>query len=105
MPEKDPTNWSAAMWLLASGSAIAGGIVSWYQKMKARNGSFKLCEFGIETAISGFIGVGVFMTAAAAGAEAGICAALAGMGGKMSTGLLTLIEDVIKSKIRSKKNG
>lgn len=30
MPEKDPTTWTAATWLLALGMAFGGGAVNWY---------------------------------------------------------------------------
>ena len=34
MPEKDPTTWTAATWLLALGMAFGGGAVNWYAKVK-----------------------------------------------------------------------
>ena len=34
MPEKDPTTWTAATWLLALGMAFGGGVVNWYAKVK-----------------------------------------------------------------------
>ena len=34
MPEKDPTTWGLATWLLALGMAFGGGAVNWYAKVK-----------------------------------------------------------------------
>ena len=105
MPEKDPTNWTSAMWIFSSASAIAGGAANLYQKMKNSDRKFSCVEMAAELGLSWAIGLGVFMSAAAAGLDTGYCAGLAGVGGKMSTELLKLIEDVIRSKVKDRKNG
>lgn len=37
MPEKDPTTWTAATWLLALGMAFGGGAVNWYAQEVRRD--------------------------------------------------------------------
>ena len=100
MPEKDPTTWSAATWLLAAGMAFGGGFVNWYAKVKRGHArAFNVVELIGEIFTSGFVGLGVFMLMAAIGQDTGICAAAAGSGGHMATRLLFVVERAIESRI------
>ena len=75
MPEKDPTTWTAATWLLALGMAFGGGAVNWYAKVKrGHTRAFNIIEFIGEIFTSGFVGLGVFMLLAALDQPVGICA-------------------------------
>ena len=100
MPEKDPTTWTAATWLLALGMAFGGGAVNWYAKVKRGHArAFNIIELIGEIFASGFVGLGVFMLLAAMGQPAGICAAAAGVGGHMATRLLFAIERAVEARL------
>ena len=102
MPEKDPTTWSAATWLLALGMAFGGGLVNWYAKVKrGHTRAFNIIELVGEIFTSGFVGLGFFMLMAAMDHPVGICAAAAGVGGHMATRLLFAIERAIESRLDS----
>lgn len=102
MPEKDPTTWSAATWLLALGMAFGGGVVNWYAKVKrGQTRAFNIVELVGEIFTSGFVGLGVFMLLAAIDQPVGICAAAAGVGGHMATRLLFSIERAIEARLDS----
>lgn len=102
MPDKDPTNWGWAVWALAIGMSVAGGIINWYGKVRAgHTRAFSSLEFAIEVFTSGFIGLAVFMGLDSFGQPIGLCAALAGVGGHMSTRLLFPVEKIISSKINN----
>ena len=76
MPEKDPTTWTAATWLLALGMAFGGGIVNWYAKVRrGHTRAFNIIELIGEIFTSGFVGLGVFMLLAAFEQPVGVCAA------------------------------
>lgn len=101
MPYKDPTNWGWAIWVLAIGMSVAGGIINWYSKIRAgHTKAFSAMEFVVEIFTSGFIGLAVFMGLDSFGEPLGLCAALAGVGGHMSTRLLFPIENATLSKIK-----
>lgn len=101
MPEKDPTNWTIATWMLAIGMAFGGSIVSFYQRYKQRHRkSFTALELLGEIATSAFVGVGAFMLLDSLGQSAGLCAAGAGIGGHMGTRLLFFTETFIIKKIK-----
>lgn len=100
VPEKDPTTWSAATWLLALGMAFGGGAVNWYAKVKrGHTRAFNIIELVGEIFTSGFVGLGVFMLLAAVDQPVGVCAAAAGVGGHMATRLLFAIERAIEAKL------
>lgn len=100
MPEKDPTTWTAATWLLALGMAFGGGAVNWYAKVKrGYTRAFNIIELIGEIFTSGFVGLGVFMLLAALGQPVGICAAASGVGGHMATRLLFAIERAIEARL------
>ena len=100
MPEKDPTTWTAATWLLALGMAFGGGAVNWYAKVKrGHTRAFNIAELIGEIFTSGFVGLGVFMLLAALDQPVGICAAASGVGGHMATRLLFAIERAIGSRL------
>lgn len=102
MPEKDPTTWSAATWLLALGMAFGGGLVNWYAKVKrGHTRAFNIIELVGEIFTSGFVGLGFFMLMAAMDQPVGICAAASGVGGHMATRLLFAIERAIESRLDS----
>lgn len=105
MPEKDPTTWSMATWVLGFLMASAGGAVNWYAKVKrGHTRAFNIGELIGEIAISGFVGMLVFMSLNAIGWPIGLCAAAAGVGGHMATRLLLAIERMIESRIDSMKD-
>lgn len=104
MPEKDPTNWTAATWALAIGMATVGGLVNWRARIKKGHArAFNIIELIGEVFTSGFVGVSVFMLLEAMGQPAGICAAAAGIGGHMATRLLFAVERVIEHKLEGMK--
>lgn len=100
MPEKDPTTWNAATWLLALGMAFGGGIVNWYARVKrGHTRAFNIVELIGEIFTSGFVGLGVFMIFAGFDDPVGICAAASGVGGHMATRLLFAVERMIEARI------
>ena len=100
MPEKDPTTWTAATWLLALGMAFGGGMVNWYARVRrGHTRAFNIVELVGEIFTSGFVGLGVFMLLAAIDQPVGICASAAGVGGHMATRLLFAIERAIESRL------
>ena len=102
MPEKDPTTWGLATWLLALGMAFGGGTVNWYAKVKrGHTRAFNIVELIGEIFTSGFVGLGVFMLLAAMEQPIGICAAAAGVGGHMAARLLFAIERAIEARLDS----
>jgi hypothetical protein len=104
MPEKDPTTWGAATWVLALGMAFGGGVVNWYAKVKAgHTRAFNVIELIGEIFTSGFVGLGVFMLLAAFDQPLGVCAAAAGVGGHMATRLLFAVERAIERRINKGK--
>lgn len=101
MPEKDPTTWHLATWLLALAMAMGGGVVNWYAKVKnAHTRSFNLLELIGEMVTSGFVGIGVFMALDGFGQPASLCAAGAGVGGHMAARLLFIVERIIEQKLK-----
>ena len=97
MPDKDPTAWTAATWMLAVGMATGGGIVNWYARIKqGRTRAFNIVELMGEIFTAGFVGLGVFMLVEAWSQPIGVCAASAGIGGHMGTRLLFAVERVIE---------
>lgn len=102
MPEKDPTNWGYATWLLAIGMSCAGGIVNFYARVKqGHSRAFNVIELIGEIFTSAFVGLGVFMVAQNMDQSIGLCAALAGIGGHMATRLLFAVEKVIEARFKA----
>lgn len=100
MPEKDPTNWTAATWVLASSAAMAGGFINWYSKVKAgHTRAFNVAELLGEILISGVVGLGSYMAADGFGLPPSLCAVAAGVGGHMGTRLVFLAEQLATKKI------
>jgi hypothetical protein len=100
MPEKDPTTWTAATWVLALSMAIGGGMINWYAKVRRGHARiFNIVELIGEIFTSGFVGLGVFMSLAAVEQPLGLCAAAAGVGGHMATRLLFAIERAIERRL------
>ncbi len=101
MPEKDPTNWGYATWMLAIGMSCAGGLVNFYARVKqGHTRAFNLIELLGEIFTSAFVGLAVFMAGQSMDQPIGLCAALAGVGGHMATRLLFAAEKVIESRMR-----
>lgn len=99
MPYRDPTVWPWTVWLLGLGMSLAGGFINWYSRVRAGNiASFNLIELIGELFTSGAVGIGVFMALESWDQPLGICAALAGVGGHMSTRLLFAVGRVIESR-------
>lgn len=100
MVEKDPTNWGAATWLLVLGTAVAGGIVNWYHRVKeGRTRAFNIIELLGELFTSGFVGFVVFSSLLAWDFPMGVCAAASGVSGHMATRVLFAIEKFIESRL------
>jgi hypothetical protein len=98
MPDKDPTNWGLAIWILALGMSCAGGLVNWYTRVKkGYTRAFNVVELVGEIFTSAVVGLGVFMAAQALDQPIGLCAALAGVGGHMATRLLFTLENWVES--------
>ena len=102
MPEKNPTTWSMATWLLALSMAFGGGLVNFYAKVKrGHTRAFNIIELIGEIFTSGFVGIAMFMALEALGQPIGLCAAAAGVGGHMATRLLFAVERAIESRIEA----
>lgn len=100
MPEKDPTTWGLATWILAVGMAFGGGVVNWYSRIKqGRTRAFNVVELVGEIFTSGFVGLAVFMFLAATDQQVGVCAAASGICGHMATRFLFAVEKVIESRL------
>lgn len=97
MPEKDPSNWSGIVWLIAIGSAVAGGIMAAYIKWIGDE-TTKL-QLAIEWLIGALLGFFIFMLTVGIGIDEGVCGFSAAMAGSMSASLLKAIHAKIKSKI------
>lgn len=97
MPEKDPSNWTALVWLIAIGSAVAGGIMAAYLKWQGKNAS--KMQLILEWVIGSLLGFFVFMLTIGLGVDEGICGFAAAMSGSMSTSLLAIIQAKIKNKV------
>lgn len=102
MPEKDPTTWTWATWLLAIGMGFSGGAVNLWAKLKSQHPrAFSIFEVIGELFTSGFIGAGSFMAAYALGASEGISAGAAGIAGHMSTRLLFALERAAEERLNA----
>ena len=100
MPAKDPLNWTLGTWMLALSSAMGGGIVNWYAKLKSGHVRvFNFVELLGEVFTSGFVGLGVFMLLDSWDQPAGLCAAAAGVAGHMATRLLFAIERAVERQL------
>lgn len=100
MPDKDPTTWTLATWILACGMAFGSGVVNWWARVRqGKTQLFNFFELIGEMFTSGMVGLGVFMGLAAVDQPAGLCAAAAGISGHMATRLLFAIERAIERKI------
>lgn len=99
MPEKDPTNWTAATWILASGMAFGGGFINWYSKVRSGHTRvFNIAELIGEMLISGVVGLGSYMAGDGLGLPPSLCAVAAGIGGHMGTRLVFLAEELARKK-------
>ena len=99
MPEKDPTNWTAATWILASGMAFGGGFINWYSKVRSGHTRvFNVAELFGEMLISGVVGLGSYMAGDGLGLPPSLCAVAAGIGGHMGTRLVFLAEELARKK-------
>lgn len=100
MPDKDPTAWSIATWILACSMAFGSGAINWWARVKQGKAKvFGFFELVGEMFTSGMVGLGVFMTLAAFDQPAGLCAAAAGISGHMATRLLFAIERAVERRI------
>jgi hypothetical protein len=101
MPEKDPTNWAAATWMLAVGMSFAGGMINWYSRVKAGHArAFNSIELIGELFTSAVVGLGAFMALQGMGQPEGVCAASAGVAGHMATRLLFAIEQYAEKRMK-----
>ena len=106
MPEKDPTAWSVATWMLVCGFSLLGGVSSWYRRVKAGHSrAFNVIEFIGEVSVSGLMGFVGFVAADAYFNSEGIAAACAGMSAHFATRLLFSAEgliDIFAKKLKQK---
>lgn len=101
VPDKDPSAWTIATWLLALGMGFSGGVVHWWARMKSRRPRvFSLMELVGEVFTSGFVGVCVFMALNEWDQPAGLCAAASGISGHMGARLLLVLERAAESKLK-----
>lgn len=97
MPEKDPTLWSIATWVLVTVMSLLGGISSWYRRVKAgHTRALNLVELVGEISISGLMGFVGFVVADWYFDSHGIAAAAAGMSAHFATRLLFSAEGLIE---------
>lgn len=102
MPEKDPTTWSLATWILAIGMSFAGGAINWYAKVRAGHArAFNFVELVGEMFTAGVVGLGAFMAAQGMGQSEGVSAAVAGIAGHMATRLLFAVERYAEKRIKA----
>lgn len=96
MPEKDPTLWSAATWILVLMMSLFGGLSSWYRRVRAgHTRAFNVIELVGEISISGLMGFCGFVVADWWFDSHGIAAATAGMSAHFATRLLFSAEGLI----------
>jgi hypothetical protein len=101
MPDKDPSAWTLATWLLALGMGFSGGVVNFWARIKARNPrTFNTLEFLGELFTSGFVGVGAFMLLNNWDQPPGLSAAASGIAGHMSTRLLFALERAAEHRLK-----
>lgn len=102
MPEKDPTTWTASIWVLALTMGTIGGVVNWYARIKrGHTRAFNIVELLGEIFTSGFVGLLVFMGLAGLEQPLGVCGAAAGVSGHMATRLLFVFERAIERRIEN----
>ena len=97
MEDKDPTNWTGAVWLLAIGAAMIGGVLSCYAKSLGKK--LSAIQLFLEWLTSSLLGLMVFMLMASFDFREGLCAFAACITASMSTSLLSVIQAKVKSKI------
>lgn len=96
MPEKDPTLWSVATWLLVLGMSWLGGVSSWYRRVKAGHSrAFNIVELVGEATISGLVGFVGFVAADQYFDSHAISSATAGMSAHFATRLLFSAEGLL----------
>lgn len=108
MPEKNPENWSAVIWLLIIGMSVLGGVSSWYRRVKSGHPrAMNAAEFFGEMAMSGMMGFIGFAFADWWFDSVSIAAAIAGISAHFSTrllfsaeGLLNTYADKLNQKIK-----
>lgn len=102
MPEKDPTLWGIATWLLVVVMSLLGGLSSWYRRVKAgHTRAFNLVELVGEISISGLMGFSGFVVADWWFESQAIAAAAAGMCAHFATRLLFSAEGLIEIGAKS----
>lgn len=103
MTPNDPTLWAFSTWLLAIGMSVVGGLVNIHTAMKSGTfGLYSITAIIAELAISGFIGLLVFMGLDAFDQPLGLCGAAAGITGHASTRFLFQLEKIMEDKITTR---
>lgn len=97
MEEKDPSNWTALVWMIALGAAMGGGIIRCYSKSLGKK--LSAVHLFFEWLTSSLLGLMVFMLMASLDYREGVCAFAACITASMSTSLLSIMQNKIKSKI------
>ena len=96
MPEKDPTIWTSATWILFFVTSLVGALTGWYRQIKEGHvKSFSLAAFVGELGTSFLLGYVGFVTADYFGFDIGVAAGIGGMSAHFSTRLLFSTEGII----------
>lgn len=98
MPEKNPENWSAAIWTLIVVMSALGGVSSWYRRAKSGHPrAMNAAEMFGEMTMSGMMGFISFSLADYWFDNIAMAASAAGIGAHFSTRLLFSAEGLLNS--------
>jgi hypothetical protein len=103
VPDKDPSAWTIATWLLALGMGFSGGVVHWWARMKSRKPRvFSLMELVGEIFTSGFVGVwGVHGPECSGTSQPACVRQPAGSAGHMGARLLFVLERAAEARLKA----
>ena len=99
MLDKDPTGYSLITYAWMIGLAIWGGVVRYYQRIKAGKDNFTWFTFAGEIIASGFFGVVTFYLAESAGLDQLVTAAMVGISGHMGACVNFYIRQFFQKKL------
>lgn len=101
MNNENPTDWPMAVWLLAIGAAMAGGLIRCYTKSIGQKMTWPLfIKLFFEWLIASILGTMVFMLLIGLGYREAICAFFASVTASMSTSLLSVVQAKITDSIK-----